>query len=116
MQLVFPTLPIYMQIVQHFRNEILANRLLPRTKMPPTRTLAKQLGINWMTVAKAYTILAQQGILVAQSTKAMVVADMAVAKLKQLDIVAAKARSLARDAQDAGIDVEELIRILREAK
>lgn len=49
--------PIYQQIRNEIVLGIASGRLLPGEKLPTTRALALQAGINTMTVSKAYQLL-----------------------------------------------------------
>ena len=56
-------MPIYLQL----RNQIVAGisdgRLTPGERLPTVRALAEELGVNVMTVNKAYQLLKQEGFL-----------------------------------------------------
>lgn len=58
--------PIYMQIYQYIKNEILLHRLTPGTKLPSKRSLATQLGISTITVEGAYGQLVSEGYIYAR--------------------------------------------------
>lgn len=47
-------IPLYQQIETHLRQSILSGQLAPGTRLPPTRQLAQQLGVNRITVESAY--------------------------------------------------------------
>lgn len=53
--------PLYDQIAQHIRRRIQEGELLPGARLPPTRTLAQQLGVHRKTVVRAYEELEAQG-------------------------------------------------------
>ena len=53
--------PIYQQIRNQIVVGIAAGRLLPGERLPATRSLAEDLGVNTMTVSKAYQQLRQGG-------------------------------------------------------
>ena len=53
--------PIYQQIRNQIVVGIAAGRLLPGERLPATRSLAEDLGVNTMTVSKAYQQLRQEG-------------------------------------------------------
>lgn len=55
--------PLYRQLYAHFRAEILGGRLERGVRIPPTRELAGQLGLNRTTVAAAYELLEQEGLI-----------------------------------------------------
>ncbi len=54
--------PVYRQIADHIREEVRASRLGPGSRLPPIRTLARELGVNRDTVALAYEQLAVEGV------------------------------------------------------
>lgn len=53
--------PTYRQIVEQVRLQIASGRLASGSELPSTRQLAQQLGINPMTVSKAYGLLEAEG-------------------------------------------------------
>jgi len=58
--------PKYKAVMQAIRDKIAAKALTPGEKLPPVRDLAWKLGITPGTVARAYTMLTDDGTLVAQ--------------------------------------------------
>ena len=56
--------PIYEQIVEQMKAEILKGTLVPDTMLPSVRTLSKDLRISALTVKKAYDALEQEGFIV----------------------------------------------------
>lgn len=55
--------PIYKQLYEHIRGEILAGRLARGSKLPATRELSIQLDLNRTTVAAAYELLEKEGLI-----------------------------------------------------
>lgn len=55
--------PIYKQIENYLRKCILSGSLAPETRLPATRTLARDLGINRITVGNAYAELEADGLI-----------------------------------------------------
>src|SRR5689334_24781095 len=53
--------PLFLQLHEQIIDRIAAGELTPGMRLPPVRRLAEQLGINHMTVAKAYKDLAAAG-------------------------------------------------------
>ena len=53
--------PVYRQIADGVRAAALDGRLRPGHRLPPTRDLARQLGVNRQTVVAAYDFLATEG-------------------------------------------------------
>lgn len=67
--------PIYVQIVDYFREKVLDGTLKTGEQLPSIRELAVVLGINPNTVKKAYDILENQHIVQSYSTKGTYVTD-----------------------------------------
>ena len=57
------TLPLYRQIETFLRQGILAGGLAPDTRLPATRQLARDLGVNRITVETAYAELEADGLI-----------------------------------------------------
>lgn len=58
--------PLYRQIAQHFRESILSGNLPPDTRLPATRQLARDLGVNRITIENAYAELEAEGLTAAR--------------------------------------------------
>lgn len=56
-------IPTYRQLVDQLRLQIASGRLAAGRELPSTRVLSQQLGINPMTVSKAYGLLEEEGLL-----------------------------------------------------
>lgn len=56
--------PIYEQLRNQIVIGIAKGELAPEEKLPTVRQLAEELGINTMTVNKAYSLLKQEGYIV----------------------------------------------------
>jgi DNA-binding transcriptional regulator YhcF (GntR family) len=54
-------LPVYEQIANGLRAELVAQKFSPGEKLPTVRTLAINLGVHHNTVAEAYRQLANEG-------------------------------------------------------
>lgn len=102
--------PIYEQICRAICSEIARGILNENDRIPPSRTLAQQLGLNPNTVAKAYSILERDGILYTVPGKGSFVAApngrVSAALTREFEEKAA-------EALKAGVPAEELIGIIR---
>jgi GntR family transcriptional regulator / MocR family aminotransferase len=54
--------PLYKQVAAYLRQGILSGSLAPETRLPATRQLAQELGINRITVETAYADLEAEGL------------------------------------------------------
>jgi GntR family transcriptional regulator len=56
--------PIYRQLVEQVRREVMLGRLAPGDQLPTLREVVEALAINPNTVVKAYTELEHEGLVV----------------------------------------------------
>lgn len=108
--------PIYLQIAEHLRREVLSGALGPGEQVMSTTQFATSYRINPATAAKAFAILVEEGVLEKRRGLGMFVTEGARRRLldrrraafftDRLDPVIAEARSL-------GIDLHTLIDHIR---
>src|SRR5262245_40305200 len=67
------SVPVYRDVYQRLRTEILAGRLPAGARLPSSRILAKQLGIARGTVEVAFQMLAGEGYTIADGARGTVV-------------------------------------------
>jgi GntR family transcriptional regulator len=58
--------PIYTQIVEQVKQQVLSGELRPGDQLPTVRALALELRVNFNTVARAYRLLDEAGIISTQ--------------------------------------------------
>lgn len=58
--------PIYAQIVEQIQQQVLSGQLKPGDQLPTVRQLAAELRVNFNTVARAYRILDESGLISTQ--------------------------------------------------
>lgn len=68
--------PIFRQLMEQAKLAIAGGRLAPGDQLPSVRSLAVSLGVNPMTVSKAYNLLEREGILTRRPGLPLVVADL----------------------------------------
>jgi GntR family transcriptional regulator/MocR family aminotransferase len=56
-------IPLYQQLEAYLRQAILTGSLIPQTRLPATRQLARDLGVNRVTVENAYAELEADGLI-----------------------------------------------------
>lgn len=67
--------PIYRQMVEQLRRQILGGQIRAGDAMPSVREVASTLGVNPMTVSKAYSLLEADGWLARRRGMGMIVAQ-----------------------------------------
>lgn len=107
--------PIYEQIVQQIKSLIILGKLNEGDPLPSMRLLAKELRISVITTKRAYEELEREGFIVSLTGKGSFVAEknqefIREAHLKKIE---EKFEEILDDAKLCGIDLDELMEILR---
>lgn len=66
---------LYTQIVEQVQNLVLSGRLKPGDQLPTVRQLAAELRVNFNTVARAYRILDELGLISTQQGRGTYIWD-----------------------------------------
>jgi GntR family transcriptional regulator len=105
-------LPVYRQIMEQVRRMIVAGRLPAGEKLPSVRDLAGTLGINPLTVGKAYGELERAGVIEMRRGLGMFVHERQpnVSRGEPPSGVAAAARRLVLEAAQAGMTMAQTVR------
>ncbi len=102
--------PIYEQIVDQIKADILQGRLLKDQSLPSVRSLAKDLRISALTVKKAYDMLESEGFIVTVHGKGSFVAGVNsnLVQEEQKKEVEKELEAAIRKGKCCGMTVEEL--------
>lgn len=109
-------IPIYVQVVEHIRQSVLGGELKPGEQLPTVRSLALELRVNFNTIARAYRLLDEAGIISTQRGRGtyilsqptpQVTADLRRAALENL------VQQHLLDASRLGARPEEVLSILQ---
>ncbi len=102
--------PIYEQICERYKLLILKGVLQPDEKMPSVRQLAIELSTNPNTIQRAYQELEHQGYLYSVKGRGSFVKANADLKEQKINELKRRIRDLLKEASDAGIDPQELLK------
>jgi len=69
--------PIFRQLMEQVKLAVAGGRLQPGDPLPSVRSLSVPLGVNPMTISKAYNLLEREGVLERRPGKPLVVAAVA---------------------------------------
>ncbi len=102
--------PIYEQLENQIRDEILEGKLLPDDQLPSIRKFARDLGISVITVKRAYDDLEAEGYIHTVGGKGSFIAGLSVELLKEkkLQLIEENLQSVIREMQILGITRESL--------
>ncbi len=106
--------PIYRQIFNQIRYQIIAGQMEVGDELPPIRVLAEQLSITPNTVVKAYDALETEGLVVKRQGAGTFVADLMspLKKSEQRRLIIQRADALLAEAKQLGFSYEELLELL----
>ncbi len=69
--------PVYRQLMDQVKFHVASGLLAPGAELPSTRALSAQLGVNPMTISKAYSYLEREGVVERRPGRPLVVKAVA---------------------------------------
>jgi len=107
--------PVFRQLMDQVRLYIAGGQLAPGDELPPTRALSAELGVNPMTISKAYSLLEREGVLERRPGRPLVVKAMADGDLQvlQMEQLRHSLGEPVRVVRQLGIDHDEAVQLLR---
>uniref|UniRef100_A0A7C5Y4P2 GntR family transcriptional regulator n=1 Tax=Fervidobacterium nodosum TaxID=2424 RepID=A0A7C5Y4P2_9BACT len=102
--------PVYVQIKEQVKGKILNGELKPGDFIPSIRTLAKDIGVNINTVARAYRELEIEGVIRAERGEGYVVTDIENSKIK-LELIE-ELEKMIQKLKQAGVSKEQILSIV----
>lgn len=102
--------PIYLQIVEHIKMEIVAGRMRPGERMPSVREMAVTAKVNPNTVQRVYQELEREGVTITQrGTGSFITEDQT--KLNQMkdEMSLGVIRTFADGMKRLGLTAEEIL-------
>jgi len=110
-------IPIYLQVVDRIKEMIANGRLSPGDQLPTVRSLALELRVNFNTVARAYRLLDDAGIISTQQGRGTYILEAPAPEVAE-DIRRQTLKALTQryllDATRAGASPKELLEILKD--
>lgn len=76
--------PIYVQIVEQVQQSVAAGKLKTGDQLPTVRQLASEIRVNFNTVARAYRMLDEAGLISTQQGRGTYILDQPAEKLNDL--------------------------------
>jgi GntR family transcriptional regulator len=114
--------PVYRQIMDQIKFHIASALLAPGDELPSTRALSAELGINPMTISKAYSYLEREGVVERRPGRPLRVkaTDDDEAQLRKIDQMRDALKPSVTVAKQLGIDDKDALRVfaqmLRDSK
>ncbi|HTX92871.1 MAG TPA: GntR family transcriptional regulator [Anaerolineales bacterium] len=110
-------IPIYLQVVERIKERLAAGRLKPGDQLPTVRSLALELRVNFNTIARAYRILDEAGVISTQQGRGTYIMEAPppeVSEQIRLQALADLTQRYIADAERLGASPEELVQILKD--
>ena len=106
--------PIYIQLVEKLRMEIISGNLKPGEKIPSVRELAITARVNPNTMQKALVELEDEGLLFTERTNGKFVTENKelIEKVKK-ELAKEKVNNYLKDMKNIGIDYDEALKYLQ---
>ena len=109
--------PVFRQIMDQVKFHIASGLIGPEDQLPSTRSLSTELGVNPMTVSKAYSLLEAEGVVEHRRGRPLTVRarpepEMRASRIEQLQ---PQLKALATRARQLGLSRKQVIELLREA-
>ena len=110
-------IPIYLQVVERIKERLAAGRLKPGDQLPTVRSLALELRVNFNTIARAYRILDEAGVISTQQGRGTYILEAPppeVAEEMRQKVLEELTRRYLADAERLNVSPEELLKILKD--
>jgi GntR family transcriptional regulator len=110
-------IPIYIQIVEQVRQLVASGVLKPGAQLPTVRALASDLRVNFNTVARAYRLLDEAGIISTQQGRGTYILDGSATEIDEhirLASLGALARRFLEESSRLGFTAQQAIKHLED--
>jgi len=106
-------IPIFRQLIDQVKLHIATGTLQPGDELPSIRTVAVPLGVNPMTISKAYSILERDGVLERRPGRPLVVRALATEQIMttKIDQLQESLRVTVTMVHQLGIEPKNAVRI-----
>lgn len=107
-------LPIYLQIVENFKHDILTGRLKSDDPLPSIRSLAKSINVSLVTAKKAYDTMEELGLSYTVPGKGTFVNYQNLETIREYKMIEleGKLSEILIDAKNHGISKSKVIEII----
>lgn len=108
--------PVYRQVIDQIRFHVSTGLLQPGDELPSTRLLSEELGINPMTISKAYSFLERDGVVQRRPGRPLVVKAVAngEASERRIDQAREALAPAVRVILQLGVSIDEAKQVLED--
>lgn len=107
--------PVYRQLMEQVKFHIASGLLKPGEELPSTRALSAQLGVNPMTISKAYSYLEREAVIERRPGRPLVVKSLDSDQMRnqKIDQLRENLASAVTMVRQLGIEHDEAVRLFR---
>jgi GntR family transcriptional regulator len=108
--------PVYRQLMEQVQFSIASGQLGPGDELPSTRALSAELGVNPMTVSKAYSLLERDGVLERRPGRSLIVKpfDDGRLRVRQVELLRERLAPVVVTVRQLGLDKGTALHIFDE--
>jgi len=108
--------PVYRQLMDQIKFHIASGLLEPGEELPSTRALSAELGINPMTISKAYSYLEREDVVERRPGRPLVVKAMDNTQIedRRTEQIKASLAPAARIVRQMGMSEKEAVELFRD--
>jgi GntR family transcriptional regulator len=108
--------PVYRQIMDQIKFHVASGLLKPGDELPSTRALSSELGMNPMTISKAYSYLERDGLVVRRPGRQLVVGESEDTQIRRrkMDQLKKSLAPVITTVRQLGFSKEEVLEVLAE--
>ena len=108
--------PVYRQLMDQVKFHVASGLLKPGDELPSTRALSSQLGVNPMTISKAYSYLEKEDVVERRPGRPLIVKALERAQVRdqKVDRLRESLAATVTVVRQLGIDLDQATRVFRE--
>jgi GntR family transcriptional regulator len=108
--------PVYRQLMDQIKFHVASGIAKPGDELPSTRALSAELGVNPMTISKAYSFLEREGVIERRPGRPLVVSGVAPDELRsrKVDQLRENLRPMVTVARQLGISRSDAVALFDE--
>ena len=108
--------PIFIQILERIRMNIISGKYQPGEKLPSVRELAAEAAVNPNTMQRAFAELERSGLVYSKRTSGrFITEDQEMIEALKADIAKEKIRLFLESMQQLGYEKEQILSLMRQS-
>jgi len=108
--------PVYVQVIQHFKEQMAKGYFEPGQEIPSRRELANQLKINPNTAQRAYKEMEEQGLIFTEGNlPSRITKDVQMLKRVREELIGEAVDQFVRSVQTINVALPEVLDLVKDA-